>query len=72
VRAAWLVASLLHRRTEARDPAPPRGAGDVRVRLSLFAYERLFADWHTLGYDDKVTERIFHGNAAALLDRLAR
>jgi predicted TIM-barrel fold metal-dependent hydrolase len=38
----------------------------------LFAYERLFADWHTLGYDDKVTERIFHGNAAALLDRLAR
>jgi hypothetical protein len=36
----------------------------------LFSYERLFADWRALGYDDAALERIFHGNATALLDRL--
>ena len=38
----------------------------------LFAYERLFADWRALGYDEAALERISHGNAAAFLDRLGR
>jgi hypothetical protein len=38
----------------------------------LFSYDRLFADWRALGYDDSVMERIFPANAAALLAGLAR
>ena len=29
----------------------------------LFSYERLFADWRALGYDDAVLERVFHANS---------
>jgi predicted TIM-barrel fold metal-dependent hydrolase len=38
----------------------------------LFRYERLFADWRELGYSEQVLERVFCGNAAALLARLGR
>lgn len=38
----------------------------------LFSYDRLFADWRGLGYAEAVLERVFHGNAAALLHRLGR
>jgi len=33
----------------------------------LFRYERLFADWHELGYPEPVLQRIFRGNAERLL-----
>jgi hypothetical protein len=38
----------------------------------LFAYERLFADWRALGYDEATMQQIFHGNAAAFFARLGR
>jgi uncharacterized protein len=38
----------------------------------LFRYERLFADWRDFGYSEQVLERIFCGNAEALLARLGR
>ena len=38
----------------------------------LFRYERMFADWRELGYSEQVLERVFCGNAAALLARLGR
>jgi predicted TIM-barrel fold metal-dependent hydrolase len=49
---------------------------DVARRLSnrvmfgadypLFRYERLVADWKSLGFSDEVLERVFHGNAERL------
>jgi predicted TIM-barrel fold metal-dependent hydrolase len=36
----------------------------------LFSYERLFADWRALGYSEEVLRRVFHDNAAALLETL--
>ena len=38
----------------------------------LVRYERLFADWRDFGYSEQVLERIFCGNAEALLARLGR
>jgi hypothetical protein len=38
----------------------------------LFRYERLFADWHELGYSEQVLEQIFRRNAEALLAGLRR
>lgn len=38
----------------------------------LFRYERLFADWHGLGYSEQVLEQIFRRNAEALLTGLRR
>jgi predicted TIM-barrel fold metal-dependent hydrolase len=35
----------------------------------LFTYERLVAYWRTLGYDEEVLQKVFHGNAAALLSK---
>ena len=32
----------------------------------LFRYERLVADWHTLGFDEETLERVFHRNAETL------
>jgi predicted TIM-barrel fold metal-dependent hydrolase len=32
----------------------------------LFRYERLVSEWHALGYDDTVLERVFNGNARRL------
>jgi predicted TIM-barrel fold metal-dependent hydrolase len=33
----------------------------------LFRYERLFADWRGLGYDEAVLDGLFHGNAERFL-----
>jgi hypothetical protein len=38
----------------------------------LFRYERLFADWHELGYSEQVLEQIFRRNAETLLAGLRR
>lgn len=38
----------------------------------LFSYHRLFAGWRRLGCAEAVFERIFHGNAEALLAHLGR
>lgn len=35
----------------------------------LFTYERLVADWRTLGYDEEVLANIFHGNAQKLFSQ---
>jgi predicted TIM-barrel fold metal-dependent hydrolase len=32
----------------------------------LFTYERLLADWRTLGYEEDVLEGVFHANAERL------
>lgn len=32
----------------------------------LFRYERLVADWRSLGFEEEVLERVFHANAEAL------
>jgi uncharacterized protein len=38
----------------------------------LFRYERLFADWRSLGYLEAVLQRVFRHNAAAFLASLGR
>ncbi|MBI3374363.1 MAG: amidohydrolase family protein [Betaproteobacteria bacterium] len=35
----------------------------------LFTYERLVADWRSLGYEEEVLQKVFHGNAATLLSK---
>jgi predicted TIM-barrel fold metal-dependent hydrolase len=39
---------------------------------ALFSYERIFADWHGLGYSEEVLERIFRRNAERLLAEVRR
>jgi predicted TIM-barrel fold metal-dependent hydrolase len=38
----------------------------------LFRYERLFAEWHGLGYSEQVLQQIFRRNAEMLLAGLGR
>jgi len=38
----------------------------------LFTYERLVADWKSLGYDEETLRKLFVDNAVALFPQLTR
>lgn len=67
-RAARLVPEVPRPRTPPRDPEKALEADDVRLRLPLFTYEGLVADWTGMGLTDDILAKVLHENARMFFD----